>query len=483
VLPTGEAKPCCFWSQDHISVDFGNINDYDTAKDLMNHDGFKDLRKKFLKGEKHPGCEKCYNHEDNGRFHSSGRYYFEEKFNSEKTTQSVESTQDDGTADPNIVYLDIRFGNICNLKCRMCGYGLSSTWHDEIVKLQELDNVKRMYADNRNVITKCCQAPQSPGSRYYLNTDNPLLQIHRPKFIHIDCYDKIEPYLQFAEEIYFAGGEPMLYPEHTLILDKLIETDNTDCILRYNSNLSTLKYRGRDILDLWSKFQHVSVGASIDAMEDGVEFIRSNLKWKVFEKNYNRIKNEAPNINLHPAHTIGILNVEIYPKFSRYCIENGWTNKSSVPPNFIHFPEEQNIRILPQWYKDRICLIYEQHIEWIEERMQDPTIEYSGENAITGLKVIVDYIKEDINDRDTNLSHLDKLWETLWTWKIISPELNWTTQLPELYNFFMEFRTRERGFKSRSSEEWENLDTDILIYSEDDELVESLLKFSKLVEK
>jgi MoaA/NifB/PqqE/SkfB family radical SAM enzyme len=460
VLPTGEAKPCCFWSQEHISDDFGNINDYDTVKDLMNHDGFKDLRKKFLKGEKHPGCEKCYNHEDNGRMNTSGRFYFE-KFNSAKTTQSIESTQDDGTADSNIVYLDIRFGNICNLKCRMCGYGLSSSWHDEVVKTHELDNVKRMYADTLR---------GGPGSRYYLDTDNPIMQVNQPKFIHTDSYDKIEPYLQFAEEIYFAGGEPMLYPEHTLILDKLIENGNTDCILRYNTNLSTLKHKGRDIIDLWSKFQNVAVGASIDAMQEGVEFIRSNLKWSVFEKNYNRIKSEAPNINLHPAPTIGILNVEIYPKFSRYCIENNWTNKLSVPPNFIHHPEEQNVKILPQWYKDRICLIYEQHIEWIEERMQDSTIEYSGENAIGGLKEIIGYIKEDINDRDTNLSHLDKLWETLWTWKIVSPELNWTTQLPELYDFFMEFRTRERGFKSWSSEAWEKQD-------------ESLLKFSKLVEK
>ena len=45
---------------------------------------------------------------------------------------------------------------------------------------------------------------------------------------------------------------------------------------------------------------------------------------------------------------------------------------------------EQNVKILPQWQKDRICLLYEQHIEWIEERIQDPTIEYSGENQIDG---------------------------------------------------------------------------------------------------
>jgi len=438
VLPDGEAMPCCFWSQEHISDDFGNINDYDTVKELMNHSGFKDLRRKFLKGERSAGCEKCHNHEDNGRETLSGRHYFNTTFNSEKTIERVENTQEDGTSDPNIVYLDVRFGNICNLKCRMCGYGLSSSWHDDVVKLQALDEMHRMTEDG----------PNGPGAKYYLNSDDPIMQVNKPKFIHVECYDKIEPYLQFAEEIYFAGGEPMLYPEHTKILDKLIETDNIDCKLHYSTNLSTLKHKGRDIVELWNKFENVEVGASIDAMQEGVEFIRSNLKWSVFEKNYNRIRNEAPDIRLYLGSTIGILNAEIYPKFNRYCIENDWTKELDYfIPNFVHYPAEQNVKILPQWYKDHICLLYEQHIEWIEERMEDPTIEYSGENQIDGLKQIISFIKEDINEDKANGVLIDELWKKLWSWKIVTPELDWSTQLPELYKFFMEYRTRHRGFK------------------------------------
>jgi MoaA/NifB/PqqE/SkfB family radical SAM enzyme len=437
VLPDGEAMPCCFWSQEHLSDDFGNLNDYDTVKDLMNHVGYKDLRKKFLKGEKSAGCKKCYGHEENGRTTTSGRHYFNNTFNSEKTAERVENTQEDGSADPNIVYLDIRFGNICNLKCRMCGYGLSSAWHDDVVKLQALDEMHRMTE----------VGPNGPNAKYYLNSDNPVTQVNLPKFIHVDCYDKIEPYIQFAEAIHFAGGEPLLYPEHTKILDKLIETNNTKCKLRYNSNLSTLKYKDRDILELWKNFESVALGASIDAMEKGVEFIRSNLKWNVFEKNYNRLLNEAPEIDLSVAVAFGILNAEIYPKFSRYCIENNWT-KESPPfnPNFVQYPLEQDVRILPQGYKDHICTLYEQHIEWIEERMKDSTIEYSGENQIDGLKTCINFIREDIRDDDANKVLIDKLWVKLWSWKIVTPELDWTVQLPELHKFFMEYRTRHRGF-------------------------------------
>jgi MoaA/NifB/PqqE/SkfB family radical SAM enzyme len=441
VLPDGKAMPCCFWSQAHIADDYGNINDYATAKDLMNHDGFKDLRKKFLKGEKHPGCDKCYNHEDNGRNNSSGRTWFNSTFNSEKTIQRVTNTEQDGTTDPNIVYLDIRFGNICNLKCRMCGYGLSSSWHEDVIKLDALEELIIMTTDPKN---------NGRGGQYYLTSDNPLSQVNRPKFIHVDCYDKIEPYIKFAEEIYFAGGEPMLYPEHTKILDNLIDSGNTKCRLRYNSNLSTLKNKGRDVVELWKNFESVEVGASIDAMQDGVEFIRSNLKWSVFEKNYNRIRTEAPEINLNPCPTIGILNAEIFPKFNRYCIENDWTKESTwFIPNFVHYPEEQNVKILPKGYKDNICALYEKHIEWIEERMKDPNIEYSGENQISGLKDCISYIREDINDGETNGILIDNLWKKLWAWKLVTPELDWTTQLPELYQFYMQYRKRHRGYKVR----------------------------------
>ena len=439
LLPDGQAKPCCVYqSQAYIKDDFGNINDYATVAELMNHDGFKNLRRKFISGEKDDGCVRCYNHEDNGRYESNQRRYFD-KFDSEKTKQSVEETQEDGTTDANIVYLDIRFGNICNLKCRMCGHGLSSSWHEDAIKLDALAELIDMTIDSGN---------SGDGGQYYLRSDNSYAPVNRPKFIHVDCYDKIEPYIKFAEEIYFAGGEPMLYPEHTKILDKLIETDNVGCLLIYNSNLSTLKYRDRDILELWKNFDQVIMGASIDAMESGVEFMRSNLKWNVFEKNYNRIKNEAPSIDLSPAVAFGILNAEIFPKFNRYCIENEWTKGSfNFSPNFIQYPLEQDVRILPQWYKEHLCKLYEQHIEWIEERMKDSSIEYSGENQINGLKECISFIREDINDEETNNRLVDDLWKKLWSWKIVTPELNWKIQLPELYQFYMKYRTLNRGWK------------------------------------
>ena len=416
LLPNGNAMPCCFWDQHHKRDFYGNINDHDNVNDLMNHDSFKELRLKFLSGEQHPGCDRCYNHEDNGRMNNSMRAWFNNTFKSEASRRSVENTQQDGTIEPNVVYLDIRYGNICNLKCRMCGYELSSSWHEDLIKLEKIVGIKE---------------------------DNPRSQANKPKFIHVDAYDKIEPFLEYAEEIYFAGGEPLLYPEHTKMLDKLVETGNTKCRIKYNSNLSTLSYKGRDIIELWKKFDLVSVGASIDAMAQGVEFIRTNLKWKVFEKNFNRIKEELPLVHLFPAPTIGVLNIEIFPEFNKYCIENDWCKHAPFIPNFINVPDWQNPKILPDWYKERIIQKYNMHIDWIKQRMDNPDIEYAGQNQLKGLELVLSYLQENVNDTDTNEKLIHEAWQKLWSYKIADPELDWSQSLPELFAFFTEYKQRK----------------------------------------
>lgn len=417
LLPNGKAMPCCFWDQKHKRDDFGNINDFDTVEDLFNHEGFKKLRLQFLEGKRHPGCNRCYIHEDAGRDRNSMRYWFNDTFVGEKSKRSVAETTEDGSITPDVVYLDIRYGNICNLKCRMCGYELSSTWHEELIKLEEFNGV---------------------------DENNPRSQRYKPKFIHVDAYDKIEPFLEHAEEIYFAGGEPLLYPEHTKMLDKLVETGNTKCRIKYNTNLSSLSYKGRDIVDLWKKFDQVSVGASIDAMEDPVEYIRTNLNWNTFVKNFERVRKEAPLVHLFPAPTIGVLNVEVFPEFNRFCIENNWSKFSALVPNFVTWPEWQHPCVLPRWYRDRIIHKYEQHIEWCLDE-ENNGVGRLGFNQVEGLRSIISYLQEEPFSQKQQDVYIDQLWKRLWAFHVSSGE-NWSEKLTHLFQFFMEFKERQ-GWK------------------------------------
>ena len=438
VTPGGESLPCCYWNSDYLkdedgmptgSPDFGNINDYDTVNELMNHSAFKDLRNRFLNGETHPGCKNCDTHDAAGRQDQSGRNVFNNQFLTEKTKESVANTLEDGTAEPNIIYLDIRFGNICNLKCRMCGHGYSSSWYEDDVKLDELQQWK-----NETVQSLPIEYSKIQETR------------HVKKFLHVDCFDKIKPYIQFAEEIYFAGGEPLLYPEHTKILDVLLETNNTDCRLRYNTNLTSLTYKKKDIVqDYWKKFTNVHIIPSIDGMGDTVEYIRTNMKWDIFVENYNRILKELPDTYLSPGVTIGIMNVEVFPEFNRYCIENGWT-KEWLFPNFINYPHNQNIQILPEWYKEKIVTIYEEHMKWIKDTYvnenYDETLPDTGTSQLRGLKTIVDYLRGEIYNETKKAKLLDELWRDLYKWKIISPDQNWTVKMPHLNNFFKQCKDK-----------------------------------------
>ena len=88
-----------------------------------------------------------------------------------------------------------------------------------------------------------------------------------------------------------------------------METHNTNCRLRYNTNLTSLTYKKRDIVDTWKNFSNVYIVPSIDGTGDTVEYMRTNLDWKVFETNFNRIKEELPDTMIHPGITVGVLNV------------------------------------------------------------------------------------------------------------------------------------------------------------------------------
>jgi organic radical activating enzyme len=408
-LPTGNIQPCCIWDYGEYINDpkkFGNINDSKSVKELLNSPAFKNLRKDFLNGKSVAGCHRCYDKERvTSDLDSIGsmRYWMNNFFRNEETEKNVIETKDDGTInDTTIQYLDIRFGNICNLKCRMCGHELSSTWYEEAVKLAEL-------------------------KKWSVPTD---------KFIHVDCYDKIEPVLNNVKEIYFAGGEPFLYPEHLKILDKLIEIGNTSCSIKYNTNLTTLKYKGRNLIDVWKNFPHVHIGASIDDMEDTVEYIRTNLKWADFVKNFDTILKEAPHVCITPSPTIGILNIETFVKFEKFCINQGWYDKQEFALNYIMSPNHLNLYYLPIWYKEKLIKMYEDHLCWLTKlNINKHSSTYTKIEELINRLSLNDHTDEEINKQ------MKKLKETL-DMHDITGNLNWKKSLPHIEKFLKEHNLR-----------------------------------------
>jgi len=329
VLPTSETLPCCVTNMGNGIGDVRN----QTMKEIWNSDRMKKLRLSMLNDNPSPGCVRCYEQEKSG-VHSF-RVNLNRTYSDEYKV--VLTTKKDGTVDKfNLKYLDIRFSNLCNYKCRYCSHGLSSAWFEDAVALEE------QFSDEK-IITA--------GTK------------------KLDLYKQIESHLPTLKEIYFAGGEPLLQEEHFKILKKLIELGRTNINIIYATNFSKLIYKGEDVLDLWSKFDDncIQIGASLDGVGKRGEYMRSGQVWKDVEKNIKKFYEKCSNQYFHIIPTLTCLNVWSFPDMHKYLIEKELVNPHALYINLLTDPVPYRIQIFPKKIKDEIKKKYLDHISWLQK--------------------------------------------------------------------------------------------------------------------
>lgn len=325
--PNGEVQPCC------VSRGIcGNLRN-ETIEEVWNGTMIKNIRVQLLNNEQPKECAKCYKQESVG--FRSPRIQFNDDFGSHEQ-KAREVTKSDGTVeDLNLIYWDFRFSNLCNFKCRMCGHELSSAWYDETIEM------KPNYKFDR------------------------IIHINDNSIVNINQY--LERFFDVVEEIYFAGGEPLLMDEHYFILDKLIELGRTDVKLRYNTNLSKMSYKGKNVLDYWRYFQDVNVHVSIDGKGKVAEYIRSGLRWDNFERNLKNVI-EIPNVKLGIGITTQILNVCDLPNLTDYLLDLGIDEQKFIMNNILKTPIYYNISIIPLELKTQIVKILLDYTKTLENR-------------------------------------------------------------------------------------------------------------------
>lgn len=331
--PNGNVYPCCLtdWREE-----LGNMKD-NTLEELWNSKRMKDIRKDMLLGKQHSNCRKCYQQEKNGLDStrtSSNRHY------ETHIPNIIENTNSDGhNNDFKLLYWDFRFSNLCNFKCRMCGSFLSSKWYDDEVKIFGGSNLPKAIINVNDYSKKDIQ--------YYLNT-----------------------FINDVEEIYFAGGEPLIMDEHYMILEKLIEIGHTNVRLRYNTNLGFIKFKKWDNLKLWKPFidtdwQNVSIFASIDGFGKIAEYKRKGTNWKVVRDNIQRLLDE--NINFHISCTTSIFNVYHVPDLVDYMLDMGLPLYRIQLNNILTTPYYYGMNILPMNHRLKIKEKYQNHLQKFSE--------------------------------------------------------------------------------------------------------------------
>lgn len=333
--PDGKVYQCCITGWDKS---YGNLND-STMEELWNGEYMKTLRTDMLQNKRPVSCSKCYEQEDMGtvsfRQSSNAQFY-------EHSDRLVEKTHDSGHLNEFILrYWDFRFSNLCNMKCRMCGDLLSSLWAEESIKRFGGNSFTNFKTDSKNRTTVMNNAE-----------------------IGVDLYKYIDMFIDHVEEIYFAGGEPLIMKEHYYILEKLIQRGRTDVRIRYNTNLSKLQMYGYDCLELWKHFDHVNIIASIDATGTRGEYIRKGTVWKSVENNLRRIASE-PGLIVGVSPTINLFNIWHIPDFVDFLVDVGVDNIHLN--NVLTTPEWFHINTLPEKFKEKVVIKYDNHLARVDD--------------------------------------------------------------------------------------------------------------------
>lgn len=375
VTQYGTVTPCCQtpWQEEEA---FGNINKQ-SITEIWQGNKIKAFRKNIIEGKIDKRCEACFAREKSG--FTSLRKITNNKYQHKKElVLSTTREGDIGKVMP--VYFDIRFSNVCNLRCRICGPWSSSSWFNDAVKLGTIQ-------EDAKALTYSFE-----------NTD-----------LFFEQFKETLPYL---EELYFAGGEPITMEEHYKILHLLIEHNRTDVRLTYNTNFSSFTFKQHNVFELWRKFKTISIAASLDASEKRGEFLRKNIKWTEVVNNRNLILKELPHIEFVVSATLNIYNVMHLPDFHK-----DWTDKKLIQvedfiPTLLVSPKELSLEILPYSFKQKAAKKYESHLKWIHS-VESPNMEKRA-YMITQFENIIKVLnsnfgKEQIELFRKNSEALDKI--------------------------------------------------------------------------
>jgi hypothetical protein len=180
-----------------------------------------------------------------------------------------------------------------------------------------------------------------------------------------DVWEQMQEHIPHLDQIYFAGGEPLIMEEHNRILKLLIAKGNTNVRLIYNTNLTELKFKGESVLDLWKHFPNVCVAASLDDMGDRAAVIRSGTDWADVEQNIRDLKRECPHIDFMISPTLSMMNIWNFVNFHRYMVDQGFIEAKDFNLNILQGPQDYRIDMLPADIKQKFKQEFEQHIEWL----------------------------------------------------------------------------------------------------------------------
>lgn len=316
VWTNGKVQPCCI----NPFYELGSVKEK-SLEDIFSSSNPKlqSMRKQMIEGPDLPeSCHRCSRPEKtynalSYRNHSNKTYGH--------LLDNIEFDNDNNVVTERISLWDVRFSNLCNLKCRTCdSINSSKIAEEEISKEGRTVPIFRKAYDDAN-----------------------------------DFYDFFIKHIDTIEEIYFCGGEPLLLAEHYKILDLLIEHKKFNVLLRYNSNCTQLTFKDKNVVrDYWPLFSNIRLDASLEAGWEQLNYVRHGADWDTIVDNLRSIKNNCPHVVIQIGPVVGILNVFHIRRMHEFLIKEQIIYPDNIYYNICNYPVYYSITALPSNLKDKV---------------------------------------------------------------------------------------------------------------------------------
>jgi MoaA/NifB/PqqE/SkfB family radical SAM enzyme len=337
--PIGTVRPCCL-AKDEITDDSNTKFQLKTASfdQIRNSSYMQKLRSQFIAGELPATCERCWAVE-----HSGGTSKRQHTINRLK---HMVDDQEWGSDAKDLLFLDLKLGNICNLKCRICGPWSSSSYaSEEVGEIMKIDR-KQTYAYQ---MLREGRWPRE-STQFWQELDLVADQIR---------------YLEFT------GGEPFMIAEHFDFLQNLVDRGLAANIeIHYNTNGTHYPERG---IALWPHFKLVEIAFSIDDLGKRFEYQRTGAKWLEVHDNlykFRHLRQQSKNIQIQLCCTISVWNVIYFPEIAAWASLFPW---DFVYWNYLHDSPVWCIANIAESTKENIAyhlrgkMIVDQHVEDLEK--------------------------------------------------------------------------------------------------------------------
>ena len=321
--PIGTVRPCCL-AEEELTDDTGTKFNLATAEfgTIQNSNSMQTLRNQFLAGEQPKTCRKCWREERAGR--TSKRMHTLDRL------KHMLANETEWTADAKpLMFLDLKLGNICNLKCRICGSWSSSTFATE-----ELANLPK-------------DEDRKTNHHYQMLRQGAWPRENETFWSEID---QVVDQIRYIE---FTGGEPFMIQEHFDMLQGLINKGIAHNIeIHYNTNGTQWPEEAEEI---WRYFKTVEVAFSIDDIGSRFEYQRSNAVWTEVQANIERFKemrSRTSNIQLQVCTTVNVFNVYYLEDVADWIANQGF---DFVYWNMMHEAYYFSISTLPETAKQAVA--------------------------------------------------------------------------------------------------------------------------------